>query len=214
MPRRYRNRIRRRRKQSWYNRKFSAKDLAIKALRNTKYIRGLVNSEMLHSDRNVLLSPDSSGVVTPCFLISQGDGDSNRTGNSILLRNMLLRLRFLKHPSASTTICRIIIFQDKQQISDTTPAVTNILASASVDAPLNLNASGRFKIMYNKTIVLTISSPLWHKETYRKLYSHVRFNGTASSDIQKNGIYMLVITDQPTNVPDFTFYTRSGYHDN
>lgn len=204
-----------RRRPSWYNRKYSALQLASKAWRATRYIKGLVNSEMFHKDTsfsNTIIS--SSGYVQPLCSIAQGDTTGARTGNSILVRNLLLRIRWSKDGAASTTVGRFILFQDKQQVGDTTPAVTDILEAADVDSPLNLSSSGRFKVLMNKTINLTTYNPIYHKETYRKLYTHVRYNGTGATDYQKGGLYLLFISDQPTNTPAVDLYARLGYHDN
>jgi len=204
------------RKTPWYNKRYNALQLATQAAKGVWYLKGLVNSEMLHHDRtetNVSIS--STGSILNLVAIGQGDtAASNRTGNSILMRNHLTRIRFTKSSAATTTIVRYMIFQDTQQVGDTSPAVTDVLDTADVDSPLNLAASGRFKVLCNKTISLHSNYPIFHKETYKSLYSHIRYNGTTSSDIQKNGLYMLVIADQATNVPVMDLWSRIGYHDN
>lgn len=212
--RRYPRRMRRRRKVAWYNKKYSAGQLAVKAWRATRYLKGLVNSEMFHNEITTSASINNTGTVYSLTNISQGDSTTTRTGNSILVRNLLKRIRFTKNASATTTFVRCVLFQDKQQVGDTSPAITDLLASATVDAPLNLNTLGRFKILYNKTIVLNTNSPQWHKESYHKMYTHVRYNGTAGTDIQKGGLYIMFISDQPTNAPTLDMWLRLGYHDN
>lgn len=210
----YRGR-RRRSKQAWYNRRYSAKDLALKALRNTKYIRGLVNSEMFHKDFTTsAYGISSAGVIFQLTEISQGNTMGTRTGNSILLRNLSQRLRLTKNTSAVTTVVRVILFQDKQQVADTQPTIGDVLQSTSVDAPLNANNFGRFNILTSKVIVLDSNRPMYHKESFRSMFSHVRFNGTASTDISKNGLYVMFISDQPTNQPTLDYYSRLSYRDN
>jgi len=39
------------------------------------------------------------------------------------------------------------------------------------------------------------------------------YNGTANSDIQKNGIYVVFLTDDGGNVVDFTGVARIGFTD-
>lgn len=43
---------------------------------------------------------------------------------------------------------------------------------------------------------------------------HIRYNGSASSDIQKGGIYMMVLSNEATNGSSFTYNLRLGYYDN
>lgn len=210
----YRGR-RRRSKQAWYNRRYSAKDLALKALRNTKYIRGLVNSEMFHKDFATNAAQIyNTGSVYALTEISQGNTMGQRTGNSILLRNLSQRIRLTKSTSANTTVVRMILFYDRQQVSDSYPTLANLLQSVSVDAPLNSDNFGRFKIVTSKVIVLDSNRPMWHKESFKSMYQHVRYNGNASTDIQKNGLYLAFISDQVTNVPLLDIYTRLSYRDN
>jgi len=205
----------RRRSTAWYNRKYSAKDVALQALRNTKYLKGLVNSEMFHHDRSeTALNIGAAGAVANLCAIAQGDGASARTGNSLLLRNHLMRIRFTKDVDVPTTVIRFMLVQDNQQVGDTSPSVTDILTAADVDSPLNLNAAGRFKVLLNKTVQLHDNSPMYHKEMYRSLYTHLRYNGSASTDIQRNGYYLLTISDQSVATPTMDLYSRVGYRDN
>lgn len=204
-----------RRSTAWYNKKYSAKDVALQALRNTRYLKGLVNSEMFHYDRAETAVPiSSSGAMTNLVQIGSGDQSNQRTGNSVLIRNHLFRLRVTKNASAATTIFRYMIIQDTQQISDSSPSVGDVLDTVDVDSPLNLANSGRFKVLVNKTLMLHANSPMYHKETYKSMYLHIKFNGTAPTDIQKNGLYLLTISDQPTNTPLIDLWSRLGYRDN
>ena len=47
--------------------------------------------------------------------------------------------------------------------------------------------------------------------------SHVRYNGTSSTDIQKNGLYLIISSDQSdasTTEPLVDYVVRVNYHDN
>lgn len=211
----YRRRSRRSRR-AWYDRKYSAKDLALKALKNTRYLRGLVNSEMFHNDDSVTANAVNSttGIVKHLTDIAQGDSDTGRTGNSILVRSLLNRVRFKINASATTTIVRFMLVIDTQQVADTTPVMLDILQLQDVDAPLNKENAGRFKVLMNKTISLTTNNSQYHLEKFLNMYHHVRYNGTASSDITKGGLYFVALSDQTTNTPTLDGWWRLGYHDN
>lgn len=188
----------------------------MKALKNTRYLKGLVNSEMLHNDDSITANVVNSttGLVKHLSDIAQNDTDTGRTGNSILARSLLHRFRIKMSASATTTIVRMMLVIDTQQISDTVPVVTDILQLADVDAPLNKENAGRFKVLLNKTISLTTNSPQYHVEKFFNLYHHIRYNGTATSDIQKGGLYFMALSDQTTNTPTADGWWRLGYHDN
>lgn len=209
----------RKKKVSWYDKKYSTMELAKKAWVATRYLRGLVNSEMLHIDTNFAGSAiTGSGFVQHLTNIAQNDTISGRTGNSILVRNLTYRLKFEISASVSLdTSITMIIFIDTQQISDSNPSVTDVLTTASPQSLLNLNNAGRFKILQRKSITLTPATGGKPAVEYSKtlnLYNHVRYNGTGSTDQQKNAIYMLFVSSEATNYPGLTGSVRIGYHDN
>lgn len=215
--RRIRSRRTRRKSTSWYNRKYSTLQLAQKAWTATKYLKGLVNSEMLHKDTVITLGSNQSNI-TQIIDITQGDSDSGRTGNSILLRNIYLRGKLEINSSVTgNTRVSLILFKDKQQNADSTPSVTDLLKSNDPDAMLNLSQAGRYKLIWRKTYALNPVSGGrnvvdFHK--YWKVYDHVRYNGSASTDIQKNGYYLAIISSEVTNFPSVGINARIGYHDN
>lgn len=216
----YRRRVRfrrRARRAPWYRRKYNALQLASKALAATKYIRGLVNSEMLHSTiSGGPLSFSNTGTVLHLTATSQGDTDSGRTGNSIFVRNLLLNLNIQTNLSnLNNQFLRLILFQDTQQIADTTPSTTDLLAGSFPNSPLNQANAGRFKILKNWEFSLTtgVNNTRVIKK-YFKLWHHVRYNAGATTDIQKGGLYLLALSDQATNPPVMGYYAKIGYHDN
>lgn len=217
--RRFRKRrFSRRSRSAWYDKRYSAKDVAIKALKNVNYIRGLVNSEMLHADNVFTLGANQSQIFS--FVpIAQGDAVSGRTGNSILLRNLYVRGRLeINTSTTGNTRVTLALVKDQQQVSDTSPSISDIFVSSTdVDTLLNVSSAGRYKVIWRKTVVLTPVSGgrnAYDMHKYWKVYDHVRYNGTAASDIQKNGYYFVVITSEGVNYPTVVFNARAGYHDN
>lgn len=219
MPRRYVRR-RARRKTPWYNKKYSTMQLAKKAFKGVRYLKGLVNSEMLHQDFTYSAGTTitNTGFVTNITALAQNDTSSGRTGNSILLRSIYYRFKIeINAAVTSNTTVLMMLIKDKQQASDTAPLPGEILSSLRTEALLNLDYVGRFKILKRKTITLTPASggqPVKEIVNYRKIYDHVRFNGTTTSDIQKNGHYLLFLSSENTNYPTIQGTCRIGYHDN
>lgn len=208
-------RSKRTKNQAWYDKRHSARSLAVTALKNIHYIKGLVNSEMYHFDRTeTAVAVPSTGSILNLVSIAQADTAVTRTGNSILVRNILRRIRFTRNAAATTTVVRYMCFIDTQQIGDTSPGVTDVLEAADVDSGLSISSSGRFKVLSNNTVMLHANMPMHHKEVYKSIYHHIRYNGPASTDIQKGGIYLLVISDQAVNTPTLDLFSRIGYHDN
>lgn len=203
-------------RKSWYNKKYSALQLATKAWKATRYIKGLVNSEMLHNRIGGNITIDSTGALLSLAAISQGDSDSGRTGNSIFARNLSMNLNVkINASNLATQFVRIVLLQDNQQISDTAPTISDVLDSAYPNAPLNQSTAGRFTIIRNWEFYLNASNqPGRVLKKYFKLWHHIRYNGSASTDIQRGGLYLLYISDQATNPPTAGYQIKLGYHDN
>lgn len=192
--------------------------MATQALRMAKQIRGIVNSERMYRDYSFVLGAARSNI-TAITTIPQGDNSDNRTGKSVLLRSIYLR-GFMSVNASVTGNTRIslILVRDNQQISDTTPSVTDILSADDPDSMLNLNSAGRFKIVWRKNYTLfpqsTGAGSTKDITKFVKLYDHVRFNGTTAADVQKHGYYFVIASSESTNFPSCSFTARIGYHDN
>lgn len=106
---------------------------------------------------------------------------------------------------------------DTQQISDTSPVLTDVLTTATPESLLNLSNAGRFKILYRKTFIVTPATggrPAIEITKFFNLQKHVRYNGPATTDIQKNGLYIAFVSSETVNYPTIVGSSRIGYHDN
>lgn len=208
-PRRYRSR------KAWYNKKYSALQLAGKAWSATKYLKGLVNSEMLTATYTASIGPTSSGTVLSLNSIAQGDGNGQRTGNSIFMRKINAHFTVVNNTTAGIVFHRWILFIDTQQIGDTSPTATDLLETADVRSSLNPTTAGRFKILKNWEFATSqVKDDTRVIKYYKDMRHHVRFNGSGISDIQKGGIYMLFLSNQTTNTPTVSYNIKTSYHDN
>ncbi len=207
---------RKRTRAPWYSKMGSALSVANKALRATKYLKGLVNSEMHIQQLTIAQTVVAAGSVVSIVGISEGDSQFQRNGLVILLKYVKLKLGGVMHASATDTIIRVILFVDLQQQSDAVPTVTDVLQSSSVNAFYQAGQMGRFRILYDKAIPMSAvgSSANWHIDLHIPVKLHVKYNGTAATDLQKNGIFLLLVADEATNVPTVDGETRVGFHDN
>lgn len=213
MVRRYRKKTYK--KKPWYRKKYDAISIAKHAARGVWYLKGLVNSEMLHNQSTGNTTTSSTGTVTLLNGMAQNDTASGRTGNSILMRNVFLRLGFQQHPSASSTTYRVMLVLDKQQVGDSNPTIADILETVNVYSPLATANVGRFKVMKNWFFNTNDVAGTFKKlELYKDFRFHTRYNGTSGSDIQKNGLYLITLSDQATHAPTFAYTWKVGYHDN
>lgn len=92
-----------------------------------------------------------AGVVTLVSGIAQGDGVSGRTGDSVRLQNLDLRVNFATFTD-STVAWRMIVFSDRRQVAGTNPTVTQVLDTDSAISAFALGTADRWLVLKDVTI--------------------------------------------------------------
>lgn len=194
----------------------SVGSLAWRAYRGVRYLKGLVNAELYKYDVSDARNIGNDGAdVFNMTGMAQGDGDSDRTGLSCFIRSVYIRAQFVIAAAANETNIRMILVRDSQQIADTVPPLSAVLEALTMVAPLNNTTVGRFTILKDRTFSMSQNgNQTMVRQFWVPMKHHVRFNGTGASDIQKGGLYLYFLSDQPTNEPGLILYTRTSYHDN
>lgn len=211
------------RRRSAYGKRWSGvgsmrvRDLASAAYSGVKYLRGLVNSELYSLDNQSTASNLlTTGAVVHLTAVAQGDGDGARTGNSIYVRSVNMRLACAWASAGNAgQIVKWALVEDTQQIGDTTPGFTDIYDNNNVVAHLSETTKGRFTIHKTGNLVLSVNNPRELVQCQLTLRHHVRYNGTVGSDVQKGGLYLVLVSDQSSsNGPSIVYDVRVSYHDN
>jgi len=182
--------------------------------------------EIKYVDTQITVTNSSAltGTVIHVTQIQQGDRTSDRTGDAISVKRLAMRYR-VDRGSFSTAGygfgMRLIMFVDKQQIADTVPAMGDVLelpsAAALVSAfPRTVNLE-RFRILYMSPYLDCFRLQNGDiADEYEFNWSgdlKVEFNGSAVTDIQKNGIYFGFVTNDTSNIVDGDGYVRVGFTD-
>jgi len=175
-----------------------------------------------------------TGAVTNIVGIAQGDGITNRTGNAVNVTNITVKGLWERNSDALAAIgfkYRVLVVCDKQQIADTAPSCGDVIADSAYTAnPLiclpNTANLERFRILWTSplyemakgciTAANAASTALVQSGTFEWTWSggiKVEYNGANSGDIQKNGLYVLFLTDSNQNTVDVTGVARIGFLD-
>lgn len=195
----------------------TAMEFARSAYRGVKYLKGLVNSELYKFDQTVTTTVPlgQPALVTNLVPLAEGDGDTNRTGNSVLVKGIYIQGVCTNASTTQPSFSRYVIVKDNQQIGDTVPTWNDVFDSGMVTAPISSATAGRFTILWDNRHVHSISPQTTASRMWRKfvpLKHHVRFNGPLSSDIQKGGLYLMQLTSNA--VLSQSLEIRTTYHDN
>lgn len=213
-PRFSKKRNYRRRSTPWWRKKYSAFSLAKKAWSAAKYVKSLVNVEKKYFDKtDVNINPTASGTVLPYSQIAQGDAYNQRDGNSVKANSLLMRCSTTLNTSAESTFVRCILFIDNEQ-NASTPTVANVLESVGYLSPLNHVNGSRFAVLKDKTVTLKKDMNAVCFKWYLKLRHHIKFSSGTATDTREGNIYLLLISSEVTNVPDFDVLSRLRFIDN
>lgn len=180
------------------------------------YLSGLVNSEMHHSETTLSAQAVSTTpVMSSLTAIAQGDTNSTRTGNSIFVRKLDINLT-LYQANNVTSLVKVVIFRDKQQVGDTAPGFTDVYSSVAPTSMLTLTNLGRFDILYHRIISVdaVAGNPQKVLRINKVMRRHVRYNGSASTDIQKGGLYIALVSDEATSTVTADMTARLSFYDN
>lgn len=172
------------------------------------------------NDTSVGGAADSEMIQISLTSIAQGDNTTNRAGNQIAVKYITGSAQVQLNDTTVPTWARCMIVQDKQTVADTIPSLSDILTDVAltsiISSPLNINTVGRFKVLYDRVIRMDAGSGVLNRfKWYLRPNTVVRFNGSASTDIQKNGLFLYIFTNKD-NVNDpvtVEGYVRTGYSD-
>lgn len=169
---------------------------------------------------------DANGGVIHLTQIAQGDTQSTRTGNAVNVTDVKIGLNIDRGASlgAANGHVRIAVVVDKEQVADTSPVGSAIFTSADPICPRpNLDNLERFRILYispnldaqmaklgTETLVPTRSNLVEYQWSGNL---KVSYNGAATTDIEKNGIYLVVLSVFNSDAIDTSGTARIGYTD-
>lgn len=166
-----------------------------------------------------LVNVTTAGSVTHITGIAQGDDTNGRTGNSISVKNIGLKGIIDEASMTNTGYYRYAFVVDKQQIADTSPGVADIFTGNPLTLFPTAASRDRFTILYLSPIISGTAAKSGNRlQAGYVQYDwsgniNVAYNGTATSDIQKNGIYFVFLSSDASNTVDFTATCRLQYTD-
>lgn len=195
----------------------TAGEVASKALNIALKVKRLLNVEYKTIDTAVTNnSVSSTASVLPMNAIAQGDSATTRDGNSIKLMSLHIKYVLFENAAASATAVRMMIVKDLLP-QGAVPAITDILVASDCVSPMNLLNSRRFKVLHKKDFgISTTGEDIRIGDYYTKLNFHTKYDGAggAATDINNNGIYLILISNQVANLPTFQYASRIRFVDN
>lgn len=205
-----------RKRQHWYDTKYSIKEVAQTALSTANYVRSLINVEKKFCD-NTQTSQIIGKALTvyPLNNISEGSDYNQRTGISVKGVSSYLRYSCRLDPAATLNQIRVIMFEDKEN-QGTTPGGNDLLENGAFYlSPINHVNGQRWNILYDKMVTLDVNGrAVVDLKSYKTLNTHYKWSSTTGTSTYNSSIYLGFISDNNTNSPIVDFYHRLRFVDN
>lgn len=212
----YRRRPRRRlaRKADMFD---STANVARKAYQGVRAIKRMLNPETKVATFSATgnSSTTASLILSPVN-IAQGDGRSNREGNSMKVIGLDIKFHgFLTSAPLTSQFVRLVIIKANQQVPDTAPSWTDFMADGTYDSFLNPDSHSYCQILKDKTYrVEALSNQLYMDNFTLPMQQHIYYNGGTTTDLQKNGIYIFLIGSEVTYPATYTIQAQTRFVDN
>jgi len=164
----------------------------------------------------------TAGTVTHLTAITQGIGEDQRIGEDVTLTGIIIKGFFTSvdatPPTTTGSYYRFALICDKQQVGDTSATISTAFSSTNpVLALPSISFNDRYRYLWVSPLMagwrITTGNQFPVCNHSWKGSIRVGFNGTASTDITKNGCYFVILTNDGANVLDFTGSARVSYTD-
>lgn len=156
------------------------------------------------------------GTILSLHTIAQGLTVADRVGNMITAKKLDIRWSLETDIAANTNmqLIRYIVFRDTQQNPDGTPTVSLILQTANPLSTYFRPFLKRFQILRDRLFCVNNGGKNCMSGHWKfKMDSDIRYNGPLITDIQKNGLFCLVISNQSGLLPTFDSHNTLDYTD-
>lgn len=185
--------------------------------RDVKYLKSIINVERKYNDTTFTNTVSTTENFQLLNGLTLGDTAVTREGQSIKCTSIYVRFYMTMSALSTATLIRIIIVMDKQPNAATMTSAQLLQNNGNVLSPLLIDYGSRFKIFLDKMFRLDTNKLNLTFKYFKKLRFHTKYNtGNAgtSADITKNAFYIMMVSDQSSNLPTIDYWCRLRFIDN
>lgn len=161
--------------------------------------------------------------------ITQGTTDITRIGNSILAKDLSLRMALdfpstIGAPNVTGIHCRMMLLCWKENIQLNSPTAARIFeAPTNLYSPINKDYSDQFVVLKDKFFTLrsdgsgiASTTGQTHMKIFKNLNWHIRYQAGGAADGTTNHIILVLRSSAAgvSNAMNCTYYSRLNFTDN
>ncbi len=187
-----------------------------KNTKDIKTLKQMVKTSNKIFDKTIISVVTDSATVVNLSDISQGDDQDNREGNRIRLLHLLMRYSVQSNAASNVSALRVMILIDNEQ-DGVLPTPTQVLQVAGdYLSPLNRTSFGRFKVLYDRVHNVNIgtNNEFINAKVFKKLNKNCFYEAASGADTssRKGNIYLMLLSNEPTNGPTFDAAWRFAFN--
>lgn len=197
----------------------------IKKLKNDVYKlkKGSLGKEWkTHDKTQAAVVISNAGTLYSLTEIAQGDRSLDREGLVINIQSLWLKILLSSSTAhAASHEIRLIIFRDNgNENGGTVPTIAgDLLEAAGVLDFTDHQTKSRYKILYDKFIIINPSQSTVQKTILKKYYKKFNrpkkcfYTNTTAADEGKGQLYLMAMSNTATNQPTIAFRSRVKFTD-
>jgi len=178
---------------------------------------GLFNARAMGIEKKFIDSTQPIAALAGSAILlmngsATGDDFNNRNGREIKMKSLYLRITGANTVDQESCV-RVMLVYDKQP-NGNTPAITDVLVSADVNAANNLNNKERFITISDKVYTCsTAAKRSWLTKKYKRLDTSTQYSGTGATvaSIATGALFLILIPQNLQNGASTGNYTI-GYN--
>lgn len=165
-----------------------------------------------HDLQPISQTPTSTtGVVLNISDLDEGDTVLTRSGEKVHAKRVWFKGEITIHASASKTKVRCMVIRQK---NNQVPAINGILQSGTINAPHSHQYRKLTAVLMDRTYVLnSVSNPMIQFNYNLKVDKNIAYSGAAGTDLADGSIYLVLISNEATNTPTVSGYSRLSFTD-
>lgn len=190
-------------------------DYAVKGAKVAYKLARLANVEKKHldTDQTAGFQVGTTAVEHDLTNVSQGDGRSQRHGDSVKPMGITIRGAVTMNSASATTVVRMVIVRGKHT-NGTNPSYSSTFDGNSVFAPKSWDNRFHTKVLYDRRFNFSNTGSQQQFFTkYIKLYGHINWNEGTTNE-EDGGIYIFFLCDKATNTANVKYHARLTFTDN
>lgn len=185
-----------------YKKQKTAGEAALVAVKSLKRrIAAATETKNLHKAAVNQAMDNTSTNIFSLSEVAQGVAITERVGLKLSAKHMRLRYN-IRTATTGSQNARLIVVQYKKQVSDTPPTLAMVLEDTARPATSDYaftttKFKDSFRLLHDRVFSFNQAAgpAVQHVEVTLPLNNTITYNGVAATDLEKNGIYMLLISD-------------------